>query len=340
MSFQFQSPWMFAFLLLIPALLYYELRRRPGSSLRFSSTAGTDRLPASWRLRLAWLPLALRAAALLLLVVALARPVSGRDPVRNVTEGVAIQMVLDRSGSMGIGMDYRGDTLPRFEVAKRAFADFVLGDGRDLRGRPDDLVGVVAFAGYADTISPLTNSREALRGLLKELTIIRDASKDGTAIGDGIALGAARLRSAEQEAKAAAAAGDTYRIKSKVLILLTDGEQNAGKRSPAQAAALAAQWGIKIYAIGVSSTPGGGFPSASGEVLRQAAEATGGIFREAGDERSLRAVYGEIDRLEKSEVHTLQYLSVRELFAPLTLAALALLCLQLLLSATALRRLP
>ncbi len=340
MSFQFQSPWMFAFLLLIPALLYYELRRRPGSSLRFSSTAGADRLPASWRFRLAWLPLALRAAALLLLVVALARPVSGRDPVRNVTEGVAIQMVVDRSGSMGIGMDYKGETLSRFEVVKRVFSDFVLGDGRDLRGRPDDLIGVVAFAGFADTISPLTNSREALRGVLKELTVIRDASKDGTAIGDGIALGAARLKSAEQEAAAAAAAGDAYRIKSKVLILLTDGEQNAGKRSPAQAAALAAQWGIKIYAIGVSSGSGGGFPSAAGELLRQAAEATGGIFREAGDERSLRAVYGEIDRLEKSEVHTLQYLSVRELFAPLTLAALALLCLQLLLSATALRRLP
>jgi Ca-activated chloride channel family protein len=339
-SFQFQSPWMFTLLLLVPALLYYELRRRTGPSLRFSSTAGADRLPDSWRRRLARLPLALRAAAMVLLVVALARPVSGRDPVRNVTEGVAIQMVLDRSGSMAIGMDYRGQTLPRFEVAKRVFSDFVLGDGRDLRGRPDDLVGVVAFAGFADTISPLTNSREALGGLLKELAIIREASKDGTAIGDGIALGAARLKSAEQEAEAAASAGDAYRIKSKVLILLTDGEQNAGKRSPAQAAALAAQWGIKIYAIGVSSGAGGGFPAAAGEVLQQAAEATGGMFREASDERSLRAVYGEIDRLEKSEVQTLQYLSVRELFPPLALAALALLCLQLLLSATALRRLP
>jgi Ca-activated chloride channel family protein len=129
MSFQFQSPWMFAFLLLIPALLYHELRRPPGASLRFSSTAGASALPASWRLRLARLPLALRAAALLLLVAALARPVSGRDPVRNVTEGVAIQMVLDRSGSMGIGMDYSGETQPRFEVVKRVFADFVLGDG-------------------------------------------------------------------------------------------------------------------------------------------------------------------------------------------------------------------
>ena len=338
MSFQFQSPWMFAFLLLIPALLYHELRRPPGASLRFSSTAGARSLPASWRLRLARLPLALRAAALLLLVAALARPVSGRDPVRNVTEGVAIQMVVDRSGSMGIGMDYKGETLPRFEVVKRVFADFVLGDGRDLRGRPDDLIGIIAFAGFADTISPLTNSRDALSGLLKELAIIRDASKDGTAIGDGIALGAARLQSAQEEAEAATAAGDAFRIKSKILILLTDGEQNAGKRSPAQAAALAAEWGIRIYAIGVSAGSGGSLPA--GAVLRQAAESTGGIYREVGDERSLRAVYEEIDRLEKSEVRTLQYLSVRELFTPLALTALALLSLQILLSATVLRRLP
>ncbi len=340
MSFHLQSPWMLVLLLLVPALLYRELRRRPGASLSFSSTAGAGALPASWRLRLARLPLALRAAALLLLVLALARPVSGRDPVRNVTEGVAIQMVLDRSGSMGIGMDYQGETLPRFEVVKRVFADFVLGDGRDLGGRPDDLIGVIAFAGYADTISPLTNSRDALSGLLKELTIIRDASKDGTAIGEGIALGAARLKSAQEETEAATAAGDAFKIKSKILILLTDGEQNAGRRSPAQAAALAAEWGVKIYAIGVSSSSGGGIPAGSGQVLRQAAEATGGIFREAADERSLRAVYEEIDRLEKSEVRTLQYLSVRELFVPLALAALALLGLQVLLSATALRRLP
>ena len=338
MSFQFQSPWMFAFLLLIPALLYHELRRPPGASLRFSSTAGARSLPASWRLRLARLPLALRAAALLLLVAALARPVSGRDPVRNVTEGVAIQMVVDRSGSMGIGMDYKGETLPRFEVVKRVFADFVLGDGRDLRGRPDDLIGIIAFAGFADTISPLTNSRDALSGLLKELAIIRDASKDGTAIGDGIALGAARLQSAQEEAEAATAAGDSFRIKSKILILLTDGEQNAGKRSPAQAAALAAEWGIRIYAIGVSAGSGGSLPA--GAVLRQAAESTGGIYREVGDERSLRAVYEEIDRLEKSEVRTLQYLSVRELFPPRALTALALRSLQILLSATVLRRLP
>lgn len=340
MSFQFQSPWMFAFLLLIPALLYHELRRPPGASLRFSSTAGAGALPASWRLRLARLPLALRAAALLLLVAALARPVSGRDPVRNVTEGVAIQMVVDRSGSMGIGMDYKDEALPRFEVVKRVFADFVLGDGKDLRGRPDDLIGIIAFAGFADTISPLTNSRDALSGLLKELSIIRDASKDGTAIGDGIALGAARLKSAQEEAEAATADGDAFRIKSKILILLTDGEQNAGKRSPAQAAALAAEWGIRIYAIGVSAGSGGSLPAGAGEVLRQAAESTGGIYREAGDERSLRAVYEEIDRLEKSEVRTLQYLSVRELFTPLALAALALLSLQILLSATVLRRLP
>jgi len=108
MSFQFQSPWMFAFLLLIPALLYHELARRPGASLRFSSTDGVGGLPASWRMRLARLPLALRAAALLLLVTALARPVSGRDPVRNVTElADRMRRILDKEVYVQQGQNAR-----------------------------------------------------------------------------------------------------------------------------------------------------------------------------------------------------------------------------------------
>jgi Ca-activated chloride channel family protein len=291
--------------------------------------------------RLARAPLVLRCLAMALLVVALARPMSGRDPVRNVTDGIAIQMVLDRSGSMKTNMLYRGKHVSRFEAVKSVFADFVLGDGKELSGRPDDLIGVVAFAGYPDTISPLTQSREALQGLLKELEIVRPPGRDGTAIGDAIALGAARLKTAEEELETGGRK-DAFRIKSKVLILLTDGEQNAGDRSPAQAAALARKWGIKIYAIGVSSGPAGtpGFSSRAAQLLRQIAESTGGVFRIASDERSLRAVYEEIDRLEKTEVEAIQYLSVREYFLPFLSAALALLVLELLLGRTLLRRLP
>ena len=341
MSFAFQTPLALLLLALVPLLVYFELRRGRGTvAVSFSSTGILRSLPRSWRARLSRTSLVLRSLALALLAVALARPMSGRNPIRNVTDGIAIQMVLDRSGSMTAGMQYRGELITRFEAVKSVFADFVLGNGRELAGRPDDLIGIIAFAGYPDTISPLTHSREALEGLLKELDTIRQPGKDGTAIGDAIALGAARLKTAEEELQLAGDREERFEIKSKVLILLTDGEQNAGKRSPAQAAALAREWGIKIYTIGVASSAGGGFSTQAAELLERIAEPTGGLFRLASDERSLRAVYEEIDRLEKTEVEAIQYLSVREYFPPFALAALGLLVLEILLTATLLRRLP
>jgi Ca-activated chloride channel family protein len=340
MSYHFDTPLAFLLLLLVPPLIWYELRRKPRGALRFPSTAALDSVPVSWRQRFIRLPLALRSAAMVLLIVALARPMSGRDPIRNVTEGIAIEMVVDRSGSMSAPMRFRGESLARFAAVKQVFSEFVMGDGRLMEGRPNDLIGVIAFAGFPDTISPLTNSREALAGLLKELDVVKDSSKDGTAIGDAIALGAARLKTAEQEMQRGLGQYGSYRIKSKVMIVLTDGEQNAGSRSPAQAAALAMQWGIKIYTIGMASGPGGSFSAASAELLQNMADATGGIFRVATDERSLRAVYREIDQLEKSEVESVQYLIVRDYFVPFALAALGLLLLELALSATIMRRLP
>jgi Ca-activated chloride channel family protein len=124
------------------------------------------------------------------------------------------------------------------------------------------------------------------------------------------------------------------------MILLTDGEQNAGKRAPVDAAALAHGWGIKIYTIGVASSGSSGFSDTSAALLSQIADTTGGIFRVANDEKSLRSVYTEIDRLEKSEVRSMQYLSVREYFLPFALAALGLLLLELAVSRTLLRRIP
>jgi Ca-activated chloride channel family protein len=341
MSFQFQAPYAFGALVLIALLVYYELRRKRRGSLRYSSTNILVSLPHSRRVRLFHIPIVLRSLSLAMLVVALARPQRGQDPVRNLTEGVAIQMVLDRSGSMRTAMQYRGDSVSRFNVVKSVFSKFVGGDGKDLGGRSDDLIGVIAFAGYADTISPLTHSHDALNSLLDELEIVKDFSKDGTAIGDAIALGAARLKTAEEEMDFAGKMGDVFKIKSKILILLTDGEQNKGTRTPEQAAALAKEWGIKIYAIGIVPDVGGGsYTSGSSELLATVAESTGGIFRVANDEFSLRAVYEEIDRLEKTEFESLQYLTYQEYFLVFALAALVLLITELVLSRTLLRRLP
>ena len=341
MSFQFQAPYALFALSLIVLLVYYELKRKRRGALRYSSTNILVSIPPSRRVRLLHMPLVLRSLSLVMLVVALARPQRGQDPVRNLTEGVAIQMVLDRSGSMRTAMKYRGDSVSRFDVVKSVFSKFVGGDGKELGGRPDDLIGVIAFAGYADTISPLTHSHDALNSLLEELEIVSDFSKDGTAIGDAIALGAARLKTAEEEMDLAGKMGDVFKIKSKILILLTDGEQNKGTRTPEQAAALAKEWGIKIYAIGIVPDVGGGsYTSGSSELLAAVAESTGGIFRVANDELSLQAVYEEIDRLEKTEFESLQYLTYQEYFLIFALAALVLLITELVLSRTLLRRLP
>jgi Ca-activated chloride channel family protein len=341
MSFQFQAPYALGALSLIALLVYYDLKRKRRGALRYSSTKILASIPPSRRVRLLHIPLVLRSLSLAMLVVALARPQRGQDPVRNLTEGVAIQMVLDRSGSMRTAMQYGGESVSRFDVVKSVFSKFVGGDGNNLGGRPDDLIGVIAFAGYADTISPLTHSHDALNSLLEELEIVSDFSKDGTAIGDAIALGAARLKTAEEEMDFAGKMGDVFKIKSKMLILLTDGEQNKGTRTPEQAAALAKEWGIKIYAIGIVPDAGGGsYTSGSSELLATVAESTGGVFRVANDELSLRAVYEEIDRLEKTEFESLQYLTYQEYFLVFALAALVLLVAELVLSRTLVRRLP
>jgi Ca-activated chloride channel family protein len=301
------------------------------------------------------LPLFLRAAALILLVLALARPQMGREKVKDVTKGVAIQMVIDRSSSMSAEMEYRGMRRNRLEVVKKVFEEFLMGNGEELEGRPNDLVGMVSFARYADTMAPLTLGHGALLRFLDQVKIVTRRSEDGTAIGDALALAAARLRTAEEDlARYADESGEKeYEIKSKIIILLTDGQNNYGKRTPEQAAELAAEWGITVYTIGVGGDEGvstvktlfGNFKVPTGtrvdtRPLQRVAEMTGGIFRMAGDDESLREVYGEIDALEKSNIESVRYVDYKELFVPFALAALCLVLLELLLAATIFRRIP
>jgi Ca-activated chloride channel family protein len=296
-------------------------------------------------------PMIFRVVALLLLVFALARPQFGVEHVVDVNQGIAIEMVVDRSTSMGEEMSYQGETLTRLDVVKRVFRDFVLGDKKDLQGRPSDLVGMVSFARYADTICPLTLSHDTLTEFLDTVDLARDRNEDGTAIGDGLALAAARLHTAEETLARQSGAERRYNIRSKVIILLTDGRQNAGSRTVEEAAALAAQWGIKIYAIGVGGrglstfeTIFGKFnltgPAVDEQSLTFVAKQTGGIFRLAEDAESLRAVYEEIDRLEKSEFEVVRYVDYSERFMPYGLGALLLLGLEVVLGGTLLRTAP
>jgi Ca-activated chloride channel family protein len=352
---RFESPWALLALIAVPLILFYLSRRRGPGSIRFSSIGHARRAGRSLRQNFALLPLMLRAAAMILLVLGLARPQMGREKVRDVTKGVAIQMVVDRSSSMSAEMNYRGIRRNRLEAVKKVFEEFLMGNGEELGGRPNDLVGMVAFARYADTMAPLTLGHGALLRFLDQVSLVTRRAEDGTAIGDALALAAARLQTAEEDlARYADESGEKeYEIKSKIIILLTDGQNNFGERTPEQAAQLAAQWGIKVYTIGVGGEDGvstvrtlfGNFKVPTGSrvdtgPLQRVAEMTGGLFRMADSDEALREVYAEIDELEKSDIESVRYIDYRELFVPFALTALCLVMLEVLLSATVFRRIP
>ena len=348
---QFEAPW--AFLLApvvaaLPLLRHWAGRRQAG--LTFSSAALPAAVTPSWRQRLAWLPLALQVASLLLLVVALARPREGQEQVVDVSRGVAIELVVDRSSSMRVPMAAGPDSPSRLQAAKAVLARFIRGDDSGLQGRSQDLIGLVTFARYAETILPLTLAHDAADGFLGGIELAgKGSAEDGTAIGDAIALAAARLHTAEEELRASGA-GATYEIKSKVIVLLTDGINNTGTREPLAAAELARDWGITVHAIGIAdeSVRSSGtttlFRLGGREIdeaaLRAIAETTGGLFRIAGDARALHEVYREIDALERSEIESVRYVSYRERFVPWALAAAACMFAATLLSASVLRRSP
>jgi len=346
------DPWLLL-LLLVPAALALWRRRRPRPAALISAAEIPAAAGRTWRTRLRALPGALRLVAITLFVLALARPQAGFGVVRTTADGVAIMMVLDRSSSMNGAIGSGGRQTTRFIAAQNAFNNFVLGDDRTLVGRPHDLLGMIAFARYPETIAPLSRAGDAVAALASTVTTAEQRAEDGTAIGDAIALAAARLRNAEknlaeQNERAGEDADPDFTIKSKVIILLTDGENNAGEADPLRAAQLAAEWGIKIYAVGITGDrfitlpngqrrrlPGSG---ADDGVLRRIAESTGGFYRPVEDAGALRAVYEEIDTLEKTEIRTREYTNYAERFVPLALAALAALALEAALRLGPLRR--
>jgi Ca-activated chloride channel family protein len=362
---RFANPGAFWLALLLPVLAMPLLRRVRARTRRDAAALG---LPTAtfaagagigWRLRLRWLPAALRLACLALAVLALARPQKLIGQTHNSTKGIAIQVVLDRSGSMGEPMVFDGREMSRLEAVKRVLAQFVNGDGQELKGRAGDLIGLIAFSRFADTVCPLVQAHDALLDLASQTRVVTNRAEDGTAIGDALALGAARLKQAEDDINRRGAASGSkarpdFTIKSKIIILLTDGASNAGEVAPEEAAQLAARWGIKIYAIGIGAgesyqvidmgpfgsqrIPIGG--AVDEDVLRGVASATGGRYWEASDAGSLRQIYAEIDRLEKTEVESLETTNADELYALPASGAAVLLAAEVLLVTLVLRRFP
>lgn len=348
----FVWPWALLLILLTPLVAWWPVRARARSSVAYSSVSLLDPAGPTLRQRLVWLPVFLRALGLALLVVALARPRVGIGEVRTTAKGVALMAVVDRSLSMQLPIEYEGRAVSRLDVVKRVFNDFVVGDGKDLGGRPEDLVGLVTFSEFADTVCPLTRVHDTLVTLVDGIELADQNIEQGTAIGDGMALAAARLKTAEEELQRRNA-GETdpaFEIKSKAIVLLTDGDENRGEMRARDAAELCREWGIKVYAIGIGDERGGAI-RAQGRVIpiprgmgfneplmKSIAERTGGRYWRATDGAALRRVYEEIDALEKTDIVSTQYTSYEEAFTPWAVAGLTALGLELILSLTWLRR--
>jgi Ca-activated chloride channel family protein len=342
----FASPSWFYLLLLLPLLAIYQYRQRRKDAVTFSSVSLFKGSPKTWRQRFLFIPPLCFYLALTAFIFALARP--QRDVVnqRQDREGIAIQMLIDVSSSMDMSIRYGDKDETRMEVAKKVVEEFVIGNGKDLKGRIDDLIGIVTFARYADTVCPMTLSHDALVNIVRDLKINDRPNEDGTAYGDAAALAAARLKDLETRD-----AEDN--VASKIIVLLTDGENNCGMHLPLQAAAMAKEWGIRIYTISIQNPPESNIVrsekgefltpeerSPSDKVLSQMAEMTGGIFRTAYDFDSLQAVYSKIDSLEKSKMKAVNYIDKEEAFPLFAFAGLLLLFIQNLLTATIFRIAP
>ena len=336
----FAYPWLLG---LIPLLAFVMLRKRrapgglPVASLRLWEHVGEGRAKYLWVLRL------LKFLAVAFLITALARPQAGSTKSLQVTEGIAIQLLVDVSSSMDMNMNLPdGDKRTRMEVSKSLVEDFIAGDGEKLKGRADDLIGLITFARYPDTRCPLPFGHPALLQLVRGLTVQDRPNEDGTAYGDALALAAARLKHLDEiEVEGRGAIGGE--VASRVMVLLTDGENNSGNHLPLESAGLAKEWGIKVYCISLGDpqeSAGGATTSLlspAEKILEHISHETGGVFRQAHDYDSLKAVYEEIDKLERSKISSRNFNETSEWFwLPLGLGLLALMA-GLLLEATLLR---
>jgi Ca-activated chloride channel family protein len=322
----FARPWL---LLLLVGLVLWWWRRRRGDSpaARYSDIS----IPAAVAIRRWWvaLPPALRSIALASMIVAASGPRVGGDTVEVKQEGIAIVIVIDISSSM-LAEDFAPSN--RLAVAQRQAVAFI-------RGRTADRIGLVAFAGEALTQVPVTLDYAVVEQAVMDLKI--GSLEDGTAIGSGLATAVNRLRKAPD--------------KSKVILLLTDGENNKGLIDPRTAAATASAFGIKVYTIGVGTIGEAPIPTGRGlggfryemlpvridePLLREIAAKTGGRYFRARDSEALSRIFHQIDQLEKTPIQVTRYTKYEEATRPLILLGLGALALELLLGSTLVVRVP
>lgn len=326
---EFVNKQFFWLLLLLPlALLWYILKnKKQTAELNISSLKGF-KITNSWLPKLKHLLFALRLLALGLIIMALARPQTVDVSTKTkTTRGIDIVMAIDVSASM-LAKDLKPN---RLEALKNVAAEFI-------NGRPNDRIGLVEYAGESYTKTPITSDKGIV---LRSLSSIRYNTiiESGTAIGMGLATSVNRLKDSK--------------AKSKVIILLTDGKNNSGFIDPSMASDLAVEYGIKTYTIGLGTNgmalapiairPNGNFQygrvqvEIDEELLKEIADATGGKYFRATDNRKLKEIYKEINKLEKTDVEEFKFYNYEEKFRPLVFLAIGLLLMELLLRFTIFR---
>jgi Ca-activated chloride channel family protein len=327
----FANPWLLLLLLIVPALIVWYILKGKNArpEIRISTFAGFKNQRKSAVVRLIHLPFILRCLSIILIIVALARPQTKLSWQDMKAEGIDIMMTMDLSPSM-LARDLKPN---RLEAAKEVATDFV-------SGRPNDRIGLVIFSGEAFTQCPLTIDHSVLKTLLQ--AVEPDFLPEGTAIGLGLATAVNRLR----ESKSA----------SKVVILITDGENNAGSVSPLTAAEIAQLYGIRVYTIGVGSRgvayspvyryPNGQFAFDYAEVridealLKQISSMTGAQYFRAANNEALAEIYKKIDEMEKTRFDSTEFRRRKEEFWPLAMLAVLFIALEWLLRNTLMRSIP
>jgi len=331
-TFAFAYPWLLLLLLALPVIAFLQGRRGAAAAVVFSSVAPLRELGKSRRARIGRWLITILLIALAFLIVGLARPQQGRTISHVEASGIDILLALDVSGSMRAEDFTIGrDRASRIEVVKQVTQKFI-------EGRPNDRIGIIAFAGRPYLVSPLTLDHDWLIKNLERVQI--GLVEDGTAIGSAIVSASNRLKDRDS--------------KSRIVVLLTDGESNAGKITPVTAAEAAKAIGIKVYTIGAGTRGFAPMPvkmygqtvyqnvkvDVDEDTLKKIATLTDGQFYRATDTKSLGQIFEQIDKLEKSTLTFSQYKQVRELFPWFVGGGSALIALQLLLAQTVWRRLP
>lgn len=326
----FANPtYLYLLLLLIPLVAWYIYKlSKSQATMQVSSTEAFDASGMrSWKVYLRHLPFALRMLAVAFLIIVLARPQSTDSWQNSSTEGIDIVMAMDISSSM-LAEDLKPN---RLEAAKDVAASFI-------NGRQNDNIGLVVFAAESFTQCPLTTDHGVLLNLFKDIQ--PGIIQDGTAIGLGLANAVSRIKDSQ--------------AKSKVIILLTDGVNNTGEIAPVTAAEIAKTFGVRVYTIGVGTKGEAPYPipTAFGvqyqnipveidePVLKQIAATTGGQYFRATDNASLKEIYSEIDKMEKTKISVQEYSKKEEEYKNWALLVFALLLLEVLLRNSIFRNIP